>query len=125
MVMSLLRTSRPDRRDRLLLLNAFATHLLTMLGTAGEELGMDRQLKSNTSTHSLFRLGCMLYELIPNMPEVRKRRPAPTFRGLPRRSMIEAEGDFDTCRSLSLCNVSEGPRRFGSVRLRIASQGVV
>jgi hypothetical protein len=31
-------------------------------------------LKSNTSktrTHSLFRQGCMLYELIPNMPEHR------------------------------------------------------
>ena len=37
-------------------------------------LGMDRLLKSNTSktrTHSLFRQGCMLYELIPNMPEHR------------------------------------------------------
>jgi len=35
---------------------------------------MDRLLKSNTSkirTHSLFRQGCMLYELIPNMPEER------------------------------------------------------
>ncbi len=35
---------------------------------------MDRLLKSNTSktrTHSLFRQGCMLYELIPNMPEHR------------------------------------------------------
>ena len=40
MGMALLRISRPDRRDRLLLLNAFAMHLLTMLGTAGEELGM-------------------------------------------------------------------------------------
>ena len=57
MGLSLLRISRPDRRDRLLLLNAFAIHLLTTLGTAGEELGMDRHLKSNTSktrTHSLF-----------------------------------------------------------------------
>jgi hypothetical protein len=48
--------------------------LLTMLGTAGESLGMDRLLKSNTSktrSHSLFRQGCMLYELIPNMPEHR------------------------------------------------------
>ena len=38
---------------------------------------MDRLLKSNTSktcTHSLFRQGCMLYELIPNMPEHRLRR---------------------------------------------------
>ena len=40
----------------------------------GERLGMDRLLKSNTSktrTHSLFRQGCMLYDLIPNMPEHR------------------------------------------------------
>ena len=76
MGLSLLRISRPDRRDRLLLLNAFAVHLLTMLGTAGEELGLDRHLRSGTSkrrTHSLFRQGCMLYELIPNMPEVRLR----------------------------------------------------
>ena len=45
-----------------------------MLGTVGEGLGMDRLLKSNTSktrSHSLFRQGCMLYELIPNMPEHR------------------------------------------------------
>jgi len=47
---------------------------LTLLGAVGESLGMDRLLKSNTSkkrTHSLFRQGCMLYELIPNMPEQR------------------------------------------------------
>ena len=62
------------RRDRLLLISAFATALLTQLGAVGESLGMDRLLKSNTSktrTHSLFRQGCMLYELIPNMPEHR------------------------------------------------------
>ena len=42
--------------------------------SAGESLGMDRLLKSNTSkirTHSLFRQGCMLYELIPTMPDQR------------------------------------------------------
>jgi hypothetical protein len=64
----------PMRRDRLLLVSAFATALLTILGEVGESLGMDRLLKSNTSkarTHSLFRQGCMLYELIPNMPEYR------------------------------------------------------
>lgn len=64
----------PERRDRLLLLNAFAVFLLTMLGAAGESLGMDRHLKVNTTkrrTHSLFRQGCMLYDLIPNMPKVR------------------------------------------------------
>src|SRR4051795_11204468 len=68
------RISDPQRRDRLLLLNAFAVVLLTLLGAAGESLGMDRHLKSNTvktRTHSLFRQGCMLYDLIPNMPEHR------------------------------------------------------
>ena len=65
------RIGEPTRRDRLLLVNAFAMVLLTMLGAAGESLGMDRLLKSNTAkrrTHSLFRQGCMLYELIPTMP---------------------------------------------------------
>jgi hypothetical protein len=37
----------PERRDRLLLISAFATALLTMLGTAGESLGMDRLLKGS------------------------------------------------------------------------------
>jgi hypothetical protein len=74
MGMGEIRIAEPQRRDRLLLIGAFAMALLTTLGTAGESLGMDRQLKSNTSktrTHSLFRQGCLLYELIPNMPEHR------------------------------------------------------
>ena len=48
------------RRDRLLMISAFATALLTLLPTVGESLCMDRLLKSNTSktrTHSLFRQG--------------------------------------------------------------------
>jgi Transposase DDE domain len=71
-----LRVSTPERRDRLWLLNAFAVALLTLLGAAGEALGYDRHLKSNTAkrrTHSLFRQGCMLYELIPTMPDIRLR----------------------------------------------------
>ena len=74
MGLSSTRIGEPTRRDRLLLVSAFAMALLTLLGTVGESLGMDRQLKSNTSktrSHSLFRQGCMLYELIPNMPEHR------------------------------------------------------
>ena len=70
------RIADPQRRDRLLLLNAFAVVLLTLLGAAGESLGMDRHLKSNTvktRSHSLFRQGSMLYDLIPNMPEHRLR----------------------------------------------------
>jgi hypothetical protein len=74
MGLSSTRIGEPMRRDRLLLISAFATALLTLLGAVGESLGMDRLLKSNTSktrTHSLFRQGCMLYDLIPNMPEHR------------------------------------------------------
>ena len=74
MGLSSTRIGEPTRRDRLLLISAFATALLTLLGAVGESLGMDRLLKSNTSktrTHSLFRQGCMLYELIPTMPEHR------------------------------------------------------
>jgi hypothetical protein len=74
MGMAKIRIANPQRRDRLLLVNAFAIVLLTLLGAAGESLGMDRHLKSNTTkrrTHSLFRQGCMLFDLIPNMPEIR------------------------------------------------------
>ena len=58
------------RRDRLLLICAMATTLLTLLGAAGESLGMDRMLKANTvktRTHSLFRQGCHYYASIPAM----------------------------------------------------------
>lgn len=74
MGLSKVRIADAERRDRLLLVSAFAVVLLTLLGTAGESLGMDRQLKSNTTsrrTHSLFRQGCMLYDLIPTMPDER------------------------------------------------------
>ena len=74
MGMGSIRVSTPARRDRLWLLNALAIALLTLLGAAGEALGYDRHLKSNTTkrrTHSLFRQGCMLYDLIPTMPDSR------------------------------------------------------
>jgi hypothetical protein len=76
MGMGSMHVKSPDRRDRLWLINAFAVVLLTLLGAAGEALGYDRMLKTNTvkrRVHSLFRQGCMLYDLIPNMPEVRLR----------------------------------------------------
>jgi hypothetical protein len=60
----------PERRDRLWLINAFAVVLLTLLGAAGEALGYDRMLKTNTAkrrVHSLFRQGCLLYDLLPTM----------------------------------------------------------
>jgi hypothetical protein len=72
MGMSLSRIKSTQRRDRLFLLNAFAIVLLTLLGAACEASGYDRYLKTNTSkkrTHSLFRQGCMVYDLMPNMPD--------------------------------------------------------
>lgn len=74
MGMGAVHVSTPDRRDRPWLLNAFAVVLLTLLGAAGEALGFDRHLRTNTAkrrTHSLLRQGHMLYELIPTMPEHR------------------------------------------------------
>jgi hypothetical protein len=68
-----------------LLLNAFAILLLTLLGAAGESLGMDRQLRTSTAkrrVHSLFRQGCLLYDLIPNMPEAALRSLIARFQDL-------------------------------------------
>lgn len=48
------------RRDRLCFILAAAAALLTLLGAAGEKLGLDRLLRANTvrrRTHSLFRQG--------------------------------------------------------------------
>jgi hypothetical protein len=70
MGMSAMRLNDPERRDRLLLLNAFATFFLILLGVAGEAVGMDKRLRCGTSkkrTHSLFRQRCMLFDLIPTM----------------------------------------------------------
>lgn len=72
MGMSTLRIRDPERRDRLFLLNAFAVVLLSLLGAASEVVGYDKYLKANTvkrRTHSLFRQGCMIYDLIPTMPD--------------------------------------------------------
>ncbi len=56
--MGTVHVNSPERRDRLWLINAFAAVLLTLLGAAGEALGYDRMLKTNTAkrrVHSLFR----------------------------------------------------------------------
>ncbi len=68
------RVSKPERRDRLMLLSVLAMGLLTELGAAGEDAGLDRLLKTNTSkkrTMSLFRQGLRWFVLLPNMPEER------------------------------------------------------
>ena len=60
MGLSSMHVSRPDRRDRLLLISALAIAMLSLLGAAGERIGYDRWLKANTvkrRTHSLFRQG--------------------------------------------------------------------
>ena len=52
----------PGRRDRMLLVLALACLIATLLGAAGERVGLDRLLRANTvnnrRTHSLFRQGC-------------------------------------------------------------------
>lgn len=82
MGLSSMHISRPDRRDRLLLVSALAIALLSLLGAAGERLGYDRWLKANTvkrRTHSLFRQGLLLYDFIPSWPEERLRPLLNTF----------------------------------------------
>ena len=77
MGLSQTRISKPERRDRLLLISGLVIALLTMLGAAGEILGMDRMLRANTvkyRTHSLFRQGCMLFDLLGTMRSDKKRR---------------------------------------------------
>ena len=59
-----------ERRDRLLLIHAIATAILTILGAAGEAIGLDKYLKVNTvktRTLSLFRQGCIYFDRIPKM----------------------------------------------------------
>jgi hypothetical protein len=71
---------RHDRRDALFLLAVLAHTLLTWLGKAGQELGMDRMLGATRPGQlSLFRQGLMLFELIPKMREDRLRALAKKF----------------------------------------------
>lgn len=68
------RVKDPEKRDRIMLLGAVAYALLTLLGEAGEQLGMDRMLKVNTvkrRTMSLYRQGLSWFRSLPNMPDER------------------------------------------------------
>jgi hypothetical protein len=85
------RIKDPARRDRLLLIGALATALLTLLGAAGESLGMDRMLKANTSkkrTHSLFTQGWHYYRAIPNMRPERLKPLVDAFAALVRQQPL-------------------------------------
>jgi hypothetical protein len=65
---------RNDRRDALFLLAVLAHTLLTLLGKAGEELGMDRWLgATRPRQYSHFRQGQLLFALIPTMERQRLR----------------------------------------------------
>ena len=70
------RVKSPEKRDRILLLGAIAHALLTLLGEAGEQLGMDRSLKVNTSkkrTMSLYKQGLYWYGALPAMKDEKAR----------------------------------------------------
>ena len=59
-----------EKRDRILFVAAISISLLTLLGAAGEKIGMDRYLKANTVKHrtmSLFRQGCCYFRKLANL----------------------------------------------------------
>lgn len=70
------RISSPQRRDRILLVGAIAASLLTLLGAAGESLGLDMKMKANTvktRTHSLLNQGLFYFDCLLNMRDERAR----------------------------------------------------
>lgn len=72
MGLSSTRIKGKERRDRLLFIHAISTAVLTLLGAAGENIGLDKYLKANTvkrRTLSLFRQGIILFDRIPKMAE--------------------------------------------------------
>jgi hypothetical protein len=72
MGMSEIHTESCERRDRLFLVSALAIALLTLLGMAGEAVGLERTIKANTEkrrTYSLFNQGTIYYGLLPGMKE--------------------------------------------------------
>lgn len=82
MGLSQARVKSPERRDRLLLLAAVAHALLTLLGAAGESVGLDRTLKVNTvkrRTMSLFNQGAYWYRALPNMRQERLELLMPAY----------------------------------------------
>lgn len=72
-----------QRRDRLLLICALAYLFIVQLGQAGEDAGLDRMLKVNTSTRrqlSLFNQGLRWLQLLPTLRPDRKEALLHAFR---------------------------------------------
>lgn len=72
MGMSHMHTRSTKRRDVLFLLSALAIVLLTLLGKAGDQAGLEKHIKANTvkkRTYSFWRQGCIYYELLPGMKD--------------------------------------------------------
>ena len=70
------RISKPERRDPMLLIGALANLLLTLLGAARKETGIDRMLEVNTPKTQAYALLCqgrMLHDLLPSIPALRAR----------------------------------------------------
>lgn len=94
MGLSQARINSPERRDRILLISALAVAMLTMLGAAGESIGLDRYLKVNTDkrrTHSLFFQGCHYYAAMPMMPNADFRALTVRFGELLREQQVTRE----------------------------------
>jgi len=82
-----------ERRDRLLFLVAVAHTLLTPLGAASEESGLDAYLKVNTAkkrTHSLYRQGLYWYGCLPTMRDEWFERLVTAFDRIVRRERLSA-----------------------------------
>ncbi len=74
--LSFTHTTKSERRDRLLLMMSLCYVLLTLLGSAGEQLGLDKYLKVNTvktRTHSLVRQGAYYFRYFPNLKIVEQQ----------------------------------------------------
>jgi hypothetical protein len=70
------RIGSPERRDRILLVGAIAAALLTLLGAAGEAIGLDMRMKANTvktRTHSLLNQGLFYFDWLLTMRDERAR----------------------------------------------------
>ncbi len=72
-------------RVPMLLLVALTHAFLTALDQAGENLGLDKSLKTHTSTKrtlSLLNQGCCWYRALPNMTDDRTRTRLNAFENL-------------------------------------------